>query len=152
MSHRSYDRSLQDELLDWRGVDDPCPACKGSGVKHYANTSTWRHSMGGASMTLDVCDICWGTGDVHRIGVDLRKQRDEEAVRVAEAAVSLLARSVGAHLTLTVTAPALKELISELNKLSRGRTERPRFFYDITASLASTLQRAVTAAAERNKL
>lgn len=28
--------------------------------------------MGGASMTTDVCDKCWGSGDKHRPGENLR--------------------------------------------------------------------------------
>lgn len=54
----------QDETLRmYRGVVDPCARCRGWGVRWYGNTSTWRGGMGGARMTRDVCDACWGSGD-----------------------------------------------------------------------------------------
>lgn len=52
----------------WRGVepDDTCAECGGSGTKVYANTSTFHYGAGGQSMTLSVCDKCWGSGNKHR--------------------------------------------------------------------------------------
>lgn len=41
---------------------DVCERCLGAGVYTYANTSTWRHSVGGQALTSDVCDKCWGSG------------------------------------------------------------------------------------------
>ncbi len=73
-------------LRQWRGVDDPCETCQGSGVKVYSSTATWGGGMGGSMMTKDVCDKCWGSGDKHRQGEDLRalcaarKAWDEEQV------------------------------------------------------------------------
>ena len=61
------------EHLDWRGVQDPCWVCCGSGVRDYGSTSTWRGGVGGQMITTDVCDHCWGTGDEYRHGADLRK-------------------------------------------------------------------------------
>lgn len=61
------------QLLEWRGVETPCKRCGGSGRVGYANTATWRGGIGGSMMTADVCNGCWGTGDEHRKGVDLRK-------------------------------------------------------------------------------
>lgn len=89
-------------------------------------------------MAWDVCDLCWGTGDEHRHGVDLRKQRDEEDARVHKRAAVLLAWSVGS--TWDVTKPALNAIADELERLSRGRKERPRFFYDLCSSLVKTLR------------
>lgn len=54
-----------------------CPECGGTGYKGYANTSTWRHSIGGNAITEDVCDVCWGTGRNDIKGIDLRKARNE---------------------------------------------------------------------------
>ncbi len=62
----------------FRGVRDPCDRCKGSGQLMYGSTSTWRGGMGGAAMTRDVCDICWGSGDKHRTWQDLRAWRDRD--------------------------------------------------------------------------
>lgn len=50
--------------LDWRGIDDPCSICGGSGVRAYSATSTWRGGgVGGQAITSGVCDTCWGSGD-----------------------------------------------------------------------------------------
>jgi DnaJ-class molecular chaperone len=51
-------------LLNERDIvaGDECPDCQGQGKKHYANTSTWRYGIGGAAVTMDVCDKCWGSG------------------------------------------------------------------------------------------
>jgi len=51
-------------MLEDRNVVNPCPACGGSGWKSYADTSTWHHDAGGQMLTSDVCDKCWGSGDV----------------------------------------------------------------------------------------
>lgn len=59
-------------LRQWRGVRDPCPKCHGAGVRSYGSTSTWHGGMGGCAITKDVCDTCWGSGDEHRHGEDLR--------------------------------------------------------------------------------
>lgn len=130
---------MMDYFLRWRGVDDPCPRCKGAGVHIYGSGSTWRGGMGTASMAWDVCDVCWGTGDEHRHGVDLRAQRDGENQRVHERAAELLSWSVGSH--LNITQPAINAIADELERLSRGRKERPRFFYDLCASLVSMLRK-----------
>ena len=64
-------------LLEIRGVDVPCTKCRGTGVNVYGSTSTWRGGIGGAAMTTDVCASCWGTGDAHRHGVNLKELTSE---------------------------------------------------------------------------
>lgn len=51
--------------LAWRGIDpaEACKECGGSGSKVYGDTSTWRRGVGGQSLTQDVCDHCWGSGN-----------------------------------------------------------------------------------------
>ena len=131
------------EFLIWRGVQDPCGRCSGSGTTWYGSTSTWRGGIGGASMTRDVCDQCWGTGDKHRTGEDLRKLHATMKAEIAKAAVTLLTEAVGAR--MSVTRDAVVELIGELDRLSRGRKQRPPFFYDICRSLSKRLQLAIEA-------
>jgi DnaJ-class molecular chaperone len=43
--------------------EDQCRECGGSGIKTYGDTTTWRRGIGGQSMTSDVCDKCWGSGE-----------------------------------------------------------------------------------------
>lgn len=52
---------------------DYCEPCAGHGQRTYASTSGWRGGVGGQSLTVSVCDKCWGTGrkDVH--GPNLRE-------------------------------------------------------------------------------
>lgn len=127
-------------FLQWRGVQTPCPKCKGTGSVLYGNTSTWRGGMGGAAMTRDVCDGCWGSGDKDRPWLDLRSQRDEMNQEIAARAGDLLSRAVGSN--LTVTRPAIEALAVEMDKLekSRPRTPRPRFFHDLAKSLAKSFR------------
>jgi len=53
-------------ILECRGVRDPCPTCAGLGVTTYATTGTWRTGVGGSTITTDVCNKCWGSGDANR--------------------------------------------------------------------------------------
>lgn len=50
--------------LEWRGITpgQECEPCEGSGIKVYPSTATWRGGIGGAAMTKDVCNHCWGSG------------------------------------------------------------------------------------------
>lgn len=69
----SLNESYKQRVLSWRDVQDPCENCQGSGKRLYGSTSTWRGGIGGAAMTTDVCDKCWGSGDKYKLGTDLRK-------------------------------------------------------------------------------
>jgi hypothetical protein len=63
-------------MLRWRNIEseeDACIGCGGSGVKTYANTTTWRGGMGGQALTSDVCDKCWGSGNKHRPWANLKE-------------------------------------------------------------------------------
>jgi hypothetical protein len=46
--------------------ENVCAKCAGTGTLVYGNTSTYWHSIGGAAMTQDVCEHCWGSGDASR--------------------------------------------------------------------------------------
>jgi hypothetical protein len=63
---------LQD-FMDWRNIETLCTKCSGAGVRAYGNTTGWRGGIGGSMVTSDVCDHCWGSGDEHRHGADLRR-------------------------------------------------------------------------------
>lgn len=47
-----------------RGIadGDECLKCDGFGLMIYPNTATWHGGIGGARLTLDVCQFCWGSG------------------------------------------------------------------------------------------
>lgn len=40
--------------------------CGGSGLKTYGTSGTWRSGSGGMTITQDVCDHCWGSGDADK--------------------------------------------------------------------------------------
>lgn len=63
------------ELLDWRSIPEGqhCERCSGSGVICYGSTATWRGGIGGAAMTNDVCNLCWGSGWANRPWINLKK-------------------------------------------------------------------------------
>ena len=74
MPHRPYD------------PHHPCESCRGTGWLMYSNTSGWRRGVGGAAMTWDQCEHCWGSGDADRPWPNLRelsqarKEADEDEV------------------------------------------------------------------------
>ncbi len=58
---------LWEIMLEWRDIEkeNACGDCGGSGKKTYADTSTYHHGIGGQMLTTDVCDCCWGSGNIH---------------------------------------------------------------------------------------
>jgi hypothetical protein len=143
----SSERDIADDHLRWalhhRGVETPCDRCRGLGVVTYASTSTWRGGMGGASMTRDVCDVCWGSGDAHDHWTDLRKLRAEEDHRVHARAGELFKTRLGVELRSLL--PALDALAAELDAFSRQRRPRPQGFDTVTRCLAHLLRDLVGA-------
>lgn len=78
---------IDQRILRMRGVETPCSACHGLGVRGYSNGSTWRGGMGCAAITHDVCDSCWGSGDAERPWLNLRNMEieiDNRARRATE--------------------------------------------------------------------
>lgn len=137
-----------DQVLRIRGVEVACETCHGLGVRGYGSTATWRGGQGGARPQKDVCDACWGTGDAHRHGVNLRKMAEEERARVAEAALHLFADKAG--IALETMRPAVHELAKELDALSRkSRVTRPPWFGMLCELMAKTLREGLNAAERR---
>ena len=130
-------------FLKHRDIDVPCTRCHGLGVIWYGSTSTWRGGMGGASMTQDVCDECWGSGDANRHWVDLKKLRNEENHRVAVRAAELFAERCG--VAFRSVRPGLRELIAEIEKFGRGRKKRAEGFDIACICLAKLLKDLVDA-------
>jgi len=131
------------EFLEWRGIETPCPRCGGAGWRCYGSTSTWRGGAGGVTVTDAVCDHCWGSGDANRPWTDLRTLEATERQRIAEGAASLLARAAGAN--FSVMRPAVEEIAAELDRLARGRKQRPAFFVEACMGLARTLRAGLEA-------
>jgi len=62
-------KAFRAEFIEFeRGVppDDWCKDCSGTGVQLYGSTATWHGGIGGAAMTHDVCDKCWGSGSASK--------------------------------------------------------------------------------------
>lgn len=111
-------------MLEMRGIETPCAQCGGTGTRSYANSSTWRGGAGGQSITHDVCDACWGTGDAHRTGANLRlagTKPDLSRLRELEAKWSL-----GALALVELRAPAevlaicAAQLTAALDAIEKG--------------------------------
>lgn len=66
------DRFIE-RFLMVRGIETLCHKCSGAGKVAYPNTSVWMGGIGGQMITTGVCDHCWGSGDEHRHGANLRK-------------------------------------------------------------------------------
>lgn len=67
------EQEFWDRIWQERGVITPCKHCVGLGVQTYGSTATWRGGVGGAAMTVGVCDKCWGSGDADRPWQSWRK-------------------------------------------------------------------------------
>lgn len=60
-------------LIEERNIDEICSDCNGSGRKVYGSSSTWMGGIGGQTITGDVCDKCWGSGDSSKPSINLKK-------------------------------------------------------------------------------
>ncbi len=132
------------QFLRWRHIEsrEPCHSCQGSGTVFYGSTATWRSGMGGAAMTPDVCDKCWGSGDVHAPWTDLRRLRDEEDARVKERAAHLLAEACGVGLrTMKTSYAALADILDrEGRRRKRPEGVEPFAWDAILRTLSKTLR------------
>jgi len=63
----------QGGMMSEGSSSEPCKGCGGEGRKVYGSTSTYLYGIGGAAMTEDWCDRCWGTGLEHRKGPNLKE-------------------------------------------------------------------------------
>lgn len=61
-------KMMQDDFLAMRGLAGAnlCKMCQGYGTILYGSTATWHGGIGGAAMTTDVCNKCWGSGNAER--------------------------------------------------------------------------------------
>lgn len=132
--------TLEDHLR-WRGIEQACQKCGGAGSRTYGSTATWRGGIGGAAMTDDVCDKCWGSGDANKSWTNLRTLDADLDKKVAARAVSFFT----GFTSIESYRPAMEALILELRKLARGRKERPRDFHTVTTYLADHLEQAISA-------
>jgi hypothetical protein len=124
--------------LAWRHVRSPCARCDGAGTRLYATGSTWRGGAAGQAVTPDVCDLCWGSGDATRPGVDLRELVRAASRRSEASAASLLAARLGGP--ATAHAPVLRRLAEVLDALPRTLPAETPPFDDACAALAATLR------------
>lgn len=109
------------------GSGNPCPTCGGNGVRLYGNGATWHTGMVGvASMTPDLCDSCWGSGDAGHHFTDLRDLESRHALAMAHAT---LESWVEKHVSSMSAATAVDEIISALRPLLRRR-KNPLGFWE----------------------
>ncbi len=128
-----------DLLYRHRGVDerDACPRCNGWGRTMYSSGSTWRGGMGTCGIAWDVCDQCWGSGDITRPGMDLRALTEKRADWENEQAAAFLARRLGINFL------EVRRVVLDLATLcdERSRKRKADFFERRTwESLARTLR------------
>lgn len=122
------DKAVQERLWDWRGITSgkSCNECGGSGWKTYGSTATWRGGVGGASMTPDVCDACWGSGDRSTPWTNLRVLRSEQHFELKRHTLEDWAKRSGIGTsTLRATIPIM---VDALNALLRKRKNALDFF------------------------
>lgn len=151
MSESSFD--AQQYMMQLRGVEVPCVACRGSGVRWYASTATWRGGIGGSAMTQDVCDRCWGSGDANRAWTDLRKLTARRREWEAEQCATWFAHRIGSNLaTVRKHLLLLADVIAaEANKRKpKNVPDADRFWYAREAEALSAAIREVSGSQSAN--
>lgn len=82
---KELEKGFREQFLSYRNIEEPCEKCGGTGVRTYPSTATWSGGCGGQTLTSDVCDICWGSGDTYRKGANLRDMKSRLAALEKEA-------------------------------------------------------------------
>lgn len=126
-------------------IEDPCPDCRGVGRYYYGSTATWRGGVGGAAMTLDLCDRCWGSGDPRHPFQNLR-DLERRAARVAVgntvrglvASVARFQRTDGPVWLDTLA--ALDKLAAKVTSRTPAIAGRARFAESLAAMLREGLR------------
>lgn len=132
-------------LLRVREIQSACDRCLGTGVRAYGSTATWRGGIGGQSVTSDVCDACWGSGDSERPWLNLRLNAAERREWENEQCMSHFARI--ANLNLETMRAHFAEIAKLLEREERKRKtpfdhESNGFFWRITLrGLAKTIRK-----------
>lgn len=129
------------DFMRLRGIKgEACVQCNGIGVKMYSSTATWRGGVGGAAMTRDVCDTCWGSGEKDKTWTNLRTIAQETERRVAERAVTVIADRAGAN--FATSRGSVEKIIEMLDQACRKRSVS---FWDVAMfnSLANLLRTAI---------
>lgn len=75
--------------------------------------------MGASAVTIDVCDVCWGSGDAHSPGENLQEWRDREQRLMVESSSRWLRDRLGADISSLRSMLAF--LAEEVERLSRKR-------------------------------
>jgi len=109
-----------------------CGRCHGEGSRTYGSTSTWRGGMGGASISRDICDLCWGTGRSDKTGYNLRKYEETFSIAVQKAASEYLVKRLYADRSSPVSQRARDHLLIISDKLSRCRFKEADFWLERT--------------------
>jgi hypothetical protein len=81
----NLNRYMPTARLDLVDEERCCSECQGSGIKTYATSATWRGGSGGMTLTTDVCNTCWGSGDANR---PWPSHREIERLRAALAKIT----------------------------------------------------------------
>ena len=141
---------MGDESLAWalrvRGVDNPCSACMGMGVRRYSSGSTWRGGMGTASYAHDVCDQCWGSGDADKPWTNIREVEKQRREWEAEQCAKWLAERAG--VSMCNLKDGLTHIIGAIEKEAKRR-KLPAgvhaFWYARTAEIVASALRELAA-------
>ncbi len=116
----------------------PCNKCFGERTIMYSNTSTWRGGIGGAAITEDVCNSCWGSGIQGEPWTNLRELEAYWKQQVHDASLQSFARAAGAGYQFL--RPDLDALCVEIEKLSRKRKPPTRNFVTVCELLIKALK------------
>ena len=129
----TYDNPLaqQENLLDLIEVfqstilntlNIACPRCKGKASIAYSNTATWRGGMGGAALTSDICNLCWGTGRSDKTGTDLKALLVYQDNQAREASLEWFKAKIGANFSSTRKQfPALADKLRKIKPSLKGQ-------------------------------
>ncbi len=112
----------QCKAVKWHRWDDhsrDCTKCNGEGRRAYGSGATWRGGMGTASMEVDQCDACWGSGSESRPWPNVREL--EKAAKDQVLRNELSGFAAHCNMTLNRAADGLTELLSVIEAQGRRR-------------------------------
>ena len=95
-----------------------CDRCRGLGTYMYGNGATYRRGMGVASMTIDICDQCWGSGDADRTLTNIKELEDGIKRIRDDSAFQYIARYFGLNFL------SLKKRFLQLADIAEAQTRK----------------------------
>ena len=129
-------------------AEENCGKCRGTGVRLYGSSSTYRGGFGGQAMTRDLCNACWGSGTTTPFRDINELYREIEKAKIASAIDELFRNRQG--LFIPALLDGMRGLVEDIAKLSR-KSSRPGSYRSSARVLEKTLREMIAVQEKRNE-